>query len=263
MSQATLQSPMGPGKSKDGDASAACDKADRYADLSAYSFKQRLSIRAADLAFYGLIKLVGRTARFEVDGWEHWQSATANGQLPIYTFWHDSILLATYFWRQRDIVVMTSQSFDGEYIARLIQRFGYGAARGSSTRGGVGALVEMIRAARGGRPTAFTIDGPKGPRHVAKAGAVLLAKKTGQPILPFAVTAARCWELSRSWDHFQIPKPFTKVRVEIAAPIYVPADANEQLLEARRVEQQHALDELEARGRQWREARNSREQSAA
>src|SRR5207245_989017 len=105
--------------------------------------------------------------------------------------------LATYFFRHRGIVVMSSQSFDGEYTARLIQRFGYGTARGSSTRGSIGAIIEMVRLMRNGRPTAFTIDGPKGPRHVARPGAVLLAKKTGQPVLPFTITAACCWELSR------------------------------------------------------------------
>ena len=114
---------------------------------------------------------------------------------------------------------MTSQSFDGEYIARFIQRFGYGAARGSSTRGAVGAIIEMTRLMRAGSPTAFTIDGPKGPRYVAKMGAVLLAKKTGQPILPFTISA-RHWEAKRSWDGFQIPLPFSRARLDIAQPIY-------------------------------------------
>jgi lysophospholipid acyltransferase (LPLAT)-like uncharacterized protein len=228
------------------------DKADRFADLSAYPLKKRVAIRAADLSFFGLIQLLGRTVRFEVEGWEHWEAASRDGRLPIYAFWHDCIILATYFWRHRGIVVMTSQSFDGEYIARFIQRFGYGAARGSSTRGSVGAVVEMARLMRQGRATAFTIDGPKGPRHVAKLGAVLLAKKTGQPVLPFTVTAAHRWRLSQSWDRFQVPKPFTRARVEIAAPILVPPDAGEAELEACNARLQAALDGLDRRGRQWR-----------
>ena len=117
---------------------------------------------------------------------------------------------------------MTSQSFDGEYIARFIQRFGYGAVRGSSTRGGVGAIVEMARLMRAGCTTAFTIDGPKGPRYVAKMGAVLLAKKSGHPILPVTMALERYWT-TPSWDLFQIPKPFTRARVYVAPPIYVPA----------------------------------------
>lgn len=232
--------------------SDADDKAYRFADLAEYTFKQRLKIRAAGLAFYGMINLIGRTVRFEVDGWPHWEEASRDGRLPIYTFWHDCILLSTYFWRKRGIVVMTSQSFDGEYIARFIQRFGYGAARGSSTRGSVGAVIEMIRSMRQGRPTAFTIDGPKGPRHVAKMGAVLLAKKTGHPILPFTITAARAWELTRSWDRFQIPRPFTRARVGIAAPIFVPANATEAELETHHAALQAALDGLEEQGQAWR-----------
>ncbi len=184
--------------------------------------KKRLLIRAADLAFYVLISLIGRTVRFRVEGAEHLAEAARGGALPIYTTWHDGVFLSTYFFRRRRIVVMTSRSFDGEYIARFIQRFGYGAARGSSSRGGVGALVEMARLVRAGYPAGFMIDGPRGPRHVAKMGAVLLAKKTGQPVLPFAVNAARHYA-APSWDRCQLPLPFTRAAVRIAPPIYVPA----------------------------------------
>src|SRR2546425_10992524 len=151
------------------------NRAYTFADLSAYSFKERLLIRGADLVFFILIKLIGRTIKFEIEGWDNWEAASRDGQIPIYTFWHNRVFLATYFWRRRRIVVMTSRSFDGEYIARFIQRFGYGAARGSSTRGGTGGLVGMVRLMRARCPTAFTLDGPQGPRYVAKMGAVLLA----------------------------------------------------------------------------------------
>jgi lysophospholipid acyltransferase (LPLAT)-like uncharacterized protein len=223
-----------------------------FADLSAYPLKDRFLIRAADLAFYVLIKLIGRTVRFQVEGWEHWEAASRDGRIPIYTFWHNRVFLATYFWRRRRIVVMTSRSFDGEYIARFIQRFGYGAARGSSTRGAVGALVEMVKLMRSGAPAAFTIDGPKGPRYVAKMGAVLLAKKTGNPILPFTISPARFWSASKSWDQSQVPKPFSKALVVIAAPIEVAADADEATLEAKRRELQAALDGINERGDAWR-----------
>jgi lysophospholipid acyltransferase (LPLAT)-like uncharacterized protein len=219
------------------------ERAYRFADLSGYTFKQRLAVRAADIIFYLLIRTVGATVRLRVEGWEHWEEAMRDGGLPIYTSWHDRIFLATYFWRRRRIVVMTSQSFDGEYIARFIQRFGYGSARGSSTRGGVGALVEMARLVRAGCPAGFTIDGPKGPRHEAKMGALLLAKKTGQAVLPFAVNAERFWQLP-SWDRFQLPVPFTRATVSIAPPIRVPPEADEDTLAALRDELQRALDEV-------------------
>lgn len=234
--------------------SANIDRAYSFARLSTYSFKDRILIRAADLVFFILIRVLGRTVKFEVAGWENWEAASSDGKIPIYTFWHNRVLLSTYFWRQRRIVVMTSRSFDGEYIARFIQRFGYGAARGSSTRGATGAVVEMVRLMRAGCPTAFTIDGPKGPRYVAKMGAVLLAKKTGHPILPFTITAEKFWEAKKSWDGFQVPKPLTRARVDIAAPIFVPSNANDEELNAKRDELQRALDELNQRGEQWRQA---------
>jgi lysophospholipid acyltransferase (LPLAT)-like uncharacterized protein len=234
--------------------SSNLDRAYSFARLSTYSFKERSLIRAADLAFFILIKLIGRTIKFKIEGWENWEAASQDGRLPIYTFWHNRVFLATYFWRRRRIVVMTSQSFDGEYIARFIQRFGYGAARGSSTRGATGAVVEMVRLMRAGCPTAFTIDGPKGPRYVAKMGAVVLAKKTGNPILPFTITAEKFWEARKSWDLFQVPKPYNRARVDIAAPIYVSADADEDELTAKRDELQRALDEITRRGEDWRVA---------
>jgi lysophospholipid acyltransferase (LPLAT)-like uncharacterized protein len=230
---------------------AGSERAYRFADLSAYPLGKRLLIRAAALAFYTLIHLIGRTTRFEVEGWEHWEAASRDGHIPIYTSWHNRIFLSTYFWRRRRIVVMTSRSFDGEYIARFIQRFGYGAARGSSTRGGVGAVVEMVRLMRANCPAGFTVDGPKGPRYVAKMGPVLLAKKTGHPILPFSITAARLWQV-KSWDAFQVPKPFTRALLSIAPPIFVPPDADDATLAARRDELQRALDDLTSRGEEWR-----------
>jgi len=229
----------------------AIARAFQFADLSSYPFKKRFLIKLADIAFYSIIRLVGSTIRYEVEGWENWEAATANNHKPIYTFWHNRVFASIYFWQKRNIVVMTSQSFDGAYIARFIQRFGAGAARGSSTRGGTTALAEMGRLLRLGYPAAFTIDGPKGPRYVAKMGGVLLAKKTGQPMLPFTITARRYWEAKKSWDRAQAPFPFTRARVEIAPPIFVPSDADENTLQAKRNELQRVLDELSRRGKNW------------
>ena len=233
---------------------ANIERAYEFADLSHYSFKNRTLIRCADLAFYFLIRLIGSTARFEVEGWENWEAASSDGRIPIYTFWHNIIFLSIYFWQRRRIAVMTSQSFDGEYIARFVQRFGNGAARGSSTRGATGAMIEMARLMRAGCPTAFTIDGPKGPRYVAKMGSVLLAKKTGHPILPFTIAAKNFWAIKSTWDQTQVPRPFTRARVLIAPPIFVSAGAEEKELEQKRVELQAALDSLTQRGEEWRQS---------
>ena len=112
----------------------------QFASLSKYSRRERFLIRLADLVFYALISLIGKTVRFEVEGWENFQKIEQAGKIPIYTFWHNRIFLGTYFFRRRGILVMSSQSFDSEYTARVIQRFGYGAIKGSSTRGAVRAL---------------------------------------------------------------------------------------------------------------------------
>jgi hypothetical protein len=221
------------------------------APLSSYSFKERVLIRLADWAFFLLIRLIGLTIRYETEGWENFEAIESEGKLPIYSFWHDRIFAGTYFFRNRGIVVITSQSKDGEYIARFIKRLGYGAIRGSSTRGGTKALVEMIRGMKQGLPMAFSLDGPKGPRYVAKSGAVLLAKKTGNPMMPFVVECKHFFKLN-SWDRLQIPRPFTAARVIIEKPVYVAPDADDDELQNKLGELQLSLDELVTRGEQWR-----------
>ena len=227
------------------------EKSYKAADLSAYPFGKRLLIHLADRAFYLLIKFIGKTIKYDVSGWENFERIEKSGKIPIYSFWHNRIFAGTYFFRERGIVIITSQSFDGEYIARFIQRFGYGAVRGSSTRGGVGALVEMIRLMKKGLPMGFSVDGPRGPKYVAKTGAVLLAKKTGNPLMPFVFECEKYWTLN-NWDKLQIPKPFTRAKLFIGEPIDVSKDANEAEIENKRAELQSKLDELTANGEQWR-----------
>jgi len=230
---------------------AMVERAYSFASLSNYTTRERLLIKLADLTMYSLIWSICRTVRWEVSGRENLDQIAQDGHLPILALWHDRIFLGTYFFRNRDFVVMTSQSFDGEYIARFIQRFGFGAVRGSSTRGAVGAMVEMARLMRLNCPAAFTIDGPKGPRYVAKMGALYLAKKTGNAILPFTITPKKYWRVN-SWDKLQIPRPFTTALVELHSPIYVNEDADEQLLQTKRDELQQVLDSACVRGEEWR-----------
>jgi lysophospholipid acyltransferase (LPLAT)-like uncharacterized protein len=146
---------------------------------------------------------------------------------------------------------MTSRNFDGEYIARIIERHGYGAARGSSSRGASRALVEMIRALENGRDAAFTIDGPRGPRFAAKSGSVLLAKATGAAILCFHIALRRAYVFSRSWDQTQAPYPFSRAAIFIGPPILVSPDAGEDGLARKLQEVQATLDELKSRGETW------------
>lgn len=224
-----------------------------FSSLEKYSWRQKVVIHLAEKLIYLLMNTIGRTVRFETAGGEYLEQIERNEKIPVLTFWHDRMFLGTYYFRRRGIVVMSSQSFDSEYTARVIQRFGYGAVRGSSTRGGIRALTRMIRLMKDGLPMGFTLDGPKGPPHVAKSGAILLAKKTGNPILPFVVEARKFWRL-KSWDRLQIPRPFTSARVIYAEPVYVAPDADNEEVECKRIELQTKLDEAVESGKQWRES---------
>jgi lysophospholipid acyltransferase (LPLAT)-like uncharacterized protein len=146
---------------------------------------------------------------------------------------------------------MSSRSRDGEYIARFIQRFGYGAARGSSSRGAGRALAEMVECMENGIDVAFTIDGPRGPVYVAKEGAVILARHTGQAILPFHIAMER-YIAAPSWDRLQIPLPFTRAVMLIGEPIQVSRDDQEVEIKAKQALLQSTLDRLQCEGEQWR-----------
>jgi lysophospholipid acyltransferase (LPLAT)-like uncharacterized protein len=140
---------------------------------------------------------------------------------------------------------MTSRSFDGEYIARIIESFGFKAVRGSSSRGGVRALLGMHTVIEAQGVAAFTIDGPRGPIYVAKPGPTLLARNTGEPIRCFYVAVRDAWILN-SWDRFMIPKPFTRAHVRWSAPISVPSDTSSEELQRYHAEMQDALERAQA-----------------
>jgi lysophospholipid acyltransferase (LPLAT)-like uncharacterized protein len=222
-----------------------------FSSLSAYSFRDRLMIRLADLFFYWLIRLICSTLRWEVRGAEHLDSVYKNGHRAVFTFWHNCIFGATWMWRKRGIVVMSSVSRDAEFTGRFIKRFGYGTARGSHTRGGGRALAEMAECLESGIDAAFTIDGPRGPAFVAKPGAITLARHTGQAILPFHVAARRYFTLP-TWDRSEVPWPFTRAITLIAEPVYVHYDATAEEVAARQVELQATLDHLRAEAEEWR-----------
>ena len=158
-----------------------------------------------------------------------WNRSISRGSEPFLHSGMARIFPATYYWRRRGIVVMTSQNFDGEYIARCIQKHGYGAARGSSSRGGLKALAEMAQCLRRGLDVGFTVDGPRGPRYEAKPGPVLLARRTGAAVFCFHISLQRKIQLN-NWDQTQIPFPFSRALVLKAPPIYVFRSASEDEL---------------------------------
>ena len=207
---------------------------------------KRAQIAAIAAVGYPLISVLGRTLKWRVEGLDHLDGVLAAGRQPVLTFWHGRILPATLYFQRRGIVVITSENFDGEWIARIIKRFGYDTARGSSSRGGLRALLKLVRDMETGKAAAFTVDGPRGPARVAQPGAVWLAKETGNPVVPFHLEASAHWT-ANSWDRTQVPKPFSTVALVIGAPLEVPRDATADQLEASRLELERRLHALEQR----------------
>ena len=210
------------------------------------SRRKRTEVAAIAGLGYPLINALGQTLRWRIEGREHLDAIAASGRQPVMAFWHGRILPATFYFRRRGIVVITSENFDGEWIARIIERFGYGTARGSTSRGGLKALLQLKRDMEAGKAAGFTLDGPRGPARVAQPGAIWLAKATGNPVLPFHAEASRHWTM-RSWDRTQIPKPFSTVALAIGEPLSVPADASDAKVEEQRLRLESSLKSLEAR----------------
>ncbi len=210
------------------------------------SWRKRAEVAVIAGLGYPLINALGHTLRWRVEGLDHLDTILASGRQPVMAFWHGRILPATFYFRRRGIVVITSENFDGEWIARIIERFGYGTARGSTTRGGRRAIVQLVRDMEQGRPAGFTLDGPRGPARVAQPGAIWLARATGNPVLPFHLEASSHWT-ARSWDRTQIPKPFSIVALVVGEPLEVPKNAPDDQLEPARRELERRLTELENR----------------
>ena len=207
---------------------------------------KRFEAAAISALGYRVVALLGSTLRWRTEGLEHFDRIVQSGHQPVMAFWHGRILPATYYYRRRGIVVITSENFDGEWIAGIIERFGYGTARGSTSRGARKALLQLTRDMAAGKPAGFTIDGPRGPARVAQAGAVWLSKATGNPVLPFHLEADRHWTM-RSWDRTQIPKPFSTVAIAMGEPFTVAADADEAEIERSRQLLEQRLRALEQR----------------
>jgi lysophospholipid acyltransferase (LPLAT)-like uncharacterized protein len=222
-----------------GDAQAA----DRVGPEWRMSWRRRT--QAALIAAVGapLLGLLGRTWRWRTVGAEH-LAALGPAENRIYALWHGRILHCLLYWRDQGIVVVTSEHFDGEWIARIIQRFGFGVARGSSTRGGARAIRELLRVAATA-PAAFTVDGPRGPRHVAQPGVAWLARATGLPVVCVHAEADRAWTVD-SWDRTQIPKPFSRLVMAISPAVRVPRDGGDEAVEAGRQAVEAALRAAEA-----------------
>ncbi len=190
-----------------------------------FTVKQRILLAVVPRLAAGLIRLLGSTWRIR----DLQAASTPTGHtIPgptIFSFWHESLLACAYRFRGLGIGILSSRSFDGELMARTVGLLGFVVIRGSSSRGGALGLRGMAEAYRAGHICAFTPDGPKGPRRVAKAGAVQLAQLTGAGWVGcFHAEPLRAWRL-RSWDRLAIPKPFTTVRFGWSAHLHSPDQA--------------------------------------
>ena len=224
------------------DAAQAEIKSESAASVRSFTFGERIKLWLISWAGFLFIRLAGATLRYRFNPEPGCLSDERGPTIPsIWCFWHRSVLPATFRFRNQDLAVMTSRSFDGEYIARIIQKLGFIPVRGSSSRGAVGALIGMRQQLEQGHGVVFTIDGPRGPRYVAKPGPVLLAKKTGVPISCFYVAVERAWILN-SWDQMIIPKPFSRAVIYASGPIHVSADATEEQMAALHQQMQETLE---------------------
>jgi lysophospholipid acyltransferase (LPLAT)-like uncharacterized protein len=211
-----------------------------------FSFREKILLWLISWAGYLAITLIGPTIRYSISWEEDPSPRGAIFEKPvIYSFWHRAVFPAAWVWRKQRIAVMVSRSFDGEYIARIIEKLGFGAVRGSSSRGGVGALLGLKSVLEHGESVAFTIDGPRGPKYVAKPGPVTLSQITGQPLATFYVALSAAWVL-RTWDEFMIPKPFSKALVRLSRKMVVPPDADEAQVGDYHVQLQASLERVTA-----------------
>ena len=208
-----------------------------------FTLGQRLVLAVVPRIVWAMVWIFGRTWRFEVIA-EDGVTPVLFGEKPgpeIYCFWHQCVLPCTVYFRRSHAVILISRSFDGELITRILKMFGFGAVRGSSSRGGGEGLRGLNNVIKAGRTAIFTADGPRGPIYQTKMGPIKLAHMTGAPIGAFHLEPERAWVIN-SWDRFLVPKPFTRIAVSWAQWTRVPAQLPPDQYESKREELNAALE---------------------
>ncbi len=221
------------------------------AERRRFSFGQRVALALVPRLVALLLRAIGATLRFEY--------VVEPGLVPptvatpgIYCFWHRCALPSLLYFRGKlRCSILVSQSFDGELIARTIERFGFDAVRGSSSREGAAGLLGLKRAIEAGFIAVFTADGPRGPRYKTKIGPVKLAQMMRMPVGILYLLPERTW-VAGSWDGFLIPKPFSRVAVAWAHKVDAPsADADGAELEAVRLRVEAAMERARAMAEEY------------
>ena len=205
-------------------------------------WRARLAIALA----YPLLELWARTLRFELDDRAGFVDLRLD-QNVIGLLWHNRLFLLPHVTRKyvpkRRAVALISASRDGEFLADLVARFGVEAVRGSSSRKGATAILQLADKIRAGMDVAITPDGPRGPAYELGAGTILLAQKSQTPVLFMHMEYSSCWRL-KSWDHFILPKPFSTVRVIYSGLHHISQTSTDSEFEAERLRLQNAMMDL-------------------
>ncbi len=201
-----------------------------------------------------LATLLCRTCRVVIVDPENENAPLEKDKSLIYASWHQRFFPGvTFFATRKPIAIMISRSRDGEFIAKVADILGWHPIRGSSSKGGVSALIKLKKRAAEGYRIGHIVDGPKGPFGSVKPGIVMMAQATGLAIVPVITSAERHWQ-AKSWDRFMIPKPFTRIIIRFGEPFYVPRQVNSDQFEDKRKEIEDRLSALyEETDRIWQD----------
>jgi lysophospholipid acyltransferase (LPLAT)-like uncharacterized protein len=205
----------------------------------------KVSLRVVPFLFVWLIRGWFSTCRLTLHGGEHMDRLKAAGTAVIGSFWHYGVLFVLYFFRDESGVAMVSASRDGEYISRIVERLGNESVRGSRKKGGMQAIMKLIRAVRDGRNAILVADGSQGPARIVQAGTLMLASKTGAPVLPLLWSCNR-YKRFGSWDGTALPLPFSRIDFFYGVPLLVPPTLTDEQLEEYRLELEKRLNDLYA-----------------
>src|ERR1700730_7128350 len=203
---------------------------------------RRAQIPIISGAAYAFARVTGPTLRYEVLGWQNIDRVHSENRRCVYSFWHQTIVLAMWWWRHRGVVAMTSANFDGQILGSALKRLGFDTTFGSSSRGGLRGLSVLAGRLRQGHDVAFAADGPRGPRYLAKPGPVILARRSGCPIVGFHLFAEHAHIFDRAWDLFQLPRPFSRVVLVIGEPIEGTDEPARDVIERKQADLQRALE---------------------
>lgn len=214
-----------------------------YSSPAAYSLKQRILLAVVPTVVTFLYQLLRNTWRYDIRNRGNLNNAAAEEGLALLAVWHETILPFVPLYANQRVHSIASRSFDGELAARFMEKFGVGTVRGSSTKGGDIALANLLKAAPHVPIVGITVDGPRGPRRVAKAGIVVLAARLQKPIVVSACAVPRAWRM-RSWDRLIIPKPFAVIRCDFGEPIAPPPTDQPEDVEEVRLKVEEALNAL-------------------